>query len=177
MAAAAQNLSVPGASQGKTVFFQVHAVQGRKPFQADCIGTLLVKLEKEQTVLIEKWEVGSHNCLGKVDFPIFGNGKMGHQLKDRGVFIDGQIRGKPGQEFQWMKLGLVREADTPCGGKGQGKLLPENRGIPQLVQCGKLRFQLLHAGTGINRVVRTGKITVNFSCQGCERGNCGKISL
>ena len=163
--------------QGKPVFFQIHTIQWFCTLQADRVGALLVKLEEIETVLIEKRKMGGNDCLGKVDFPLFGNGEVGRQLKHRCIFVDCHIRGKPGKEFQWVELGLIRKADSSRCGKGQRKLLTKYRGISQFFQGCKLCFQLLHSGTGVNGMVDPGKIAVDFFCQGCKCRNCGKIRL
>ena len=83
-------------------------------------------------------------------------------LPNKGILINGQMCCNGVQEFQRMKLRLIREHHCACRWKGQGQMLAEHRLITNSCKSGQLLLQRISVLHRINIVRLSLIITVDF---------------
>ena len=167
VSAAPQNQGIPLTAEGQAVFrlVQIHSVKQGYIFQCKGIGTLLVQLQKIAAVLVEEGEVGGDDDLLRPDGAPVSDGGMFHQLTDGGVFVNMQVTGKGGQEFQGMEPGLPGEFYRTNSGEGKGQIFRQLRRKTQSFQGGQLTLQHRPVTAGVNIIVLLREIAVDVPAQ------------
>ena len=85
-------------------------------------------------MLVQKREVGGDHDLLRPNATMLRRRRIADQLRDPGVFVNGQLLCQRSSQLQGMELRLPWNTDGTGGGKGQGRGFDKDRRNSQLLK-------------------------------------------